>query len=538
MSKKITKKSKRYLIITVIIALALAMTVVAQQYYNTAPPFSIVNIETIPSPSTTGISKVTITLLYIGGNYLYNTEFQLTTCSGTVVSRNPVFIGWLSPGQEVTISYLINSTLPINCQATLTASWAAEYEASPRAQITTYIEVSGSGSTTINFPLVIYGTPDITISTNTTSVVSNMVNPVKILIVNNGSGPIYNLQVTVTPQGAVMSGVTNVISIGTLNPGGRYGLVLYLIPTSTGPISLNIAYSGIDQSGGSINGAYTISLGVVTASPSQVLVFPVNSSLTVGLGRIILGIRNTNPVPIDNVTLVLTSVSGVNLMGTTTYEITSIMPGSTYYLEIPIAVSITSSSATITYALSYQYSNGYPASTQGSLSLTVLSTPSILVTGYQIAPTPTRVGNVTSVSLNFVNTGPIPAYNLNVTIIPGPGVRVISQSSTYMGTLNPQQLGAVAFSFIPTRPGNTTITFLIQYVDQYGQSHNVYYTVPITVTGNATFTTSPIGAGASSGQGYYYRRPPVISYVLIGIAVLAVVIIVVIVLVLRRVGRK
>ncbi|WP_291765778.1 hypothetical protein [Caldivirga sp. UBA161] len=48
----------------------------------------------------------------------------------------------------------------------------------------------------------------------------------------------------------------------------------------------------------------------------------------------------------------------------------------------------------------------------------------------------------------------------------------MSITVTYMGTLNPQQLSAVAFSFTVTRPMNTTITFQIQYMDQFGQQHS------------------------------------------------------------------
>ncbi len=104
-------------------------------------------------------------------------------------------------------------------------------------------------------------------------------------------------------------------------------------------------------------------------------------------------------------------------------------------------------------------------------------------------------------SLNFVNTGPVPAYNLNITAIPGPGIKIISQSSTYMGTLNSQQLSAVAFSFSVTRVMNTTITFQIQYTDQFGQQHVQYYTVPITVVRNATLFIQS-SSGGSAGHSH------------------------------------
>ncbi|WP_243678873.1 hypothetical protein [Vulcanisaeta distributa] len=184
---------------------------------------------------------------------------------------------------------------------------------------------------------------------------------------------------------------------------------------------MTISYSGLDQSGNAVSGSISISMSVTTVSSSQVIVYPVNSSLRIGSGELTIGIRNVNPVPIYNVTLVIASTQGLSLTGNTTYDIAEILPGSTDYVYVPIAVPITSSSASITYSLTYQYTGGYPGGVQGSITLSVLNEPSILVTGYQVAPTPPlTIGETGSVSLNFVNTGPVPAYNLNITAIPGP----------------------------------------------------------------------------------------------------------------------
>ncbi|ADY01545.1 hypothetical protein VMUT_1340 [Vulcanisaeta moutnovskia 768-28] len=529
--------TNRYTLVIMTILLALLVLIplaYAQQYSNTAPPFSIVSISSVPSPTITGVSKVSITLIYTGGYYLYNTEFSLTPCSGTVVSQNPAFIGWLNPGQQVTVTYLINSTLPINCQSTLAISWGAEYETSAKAQVTTYIQVAGSGSMNINFPLVIYGSPIITAYTKTQYLVSNLVNPVELVVSNNGSGSIYNLQVNIGISGATLAAGYSSIVIGTLNPGSNYTMTLYVLPISSGPVTINVGYTGLDQSGNTVSGSISISMSVIAVSSSQVIVYPVNSSLSIGSGELVIGIRNVNPVPIYNVTLVLTSIQGLSLAGNTTYDIAEIPPGATYYVYVPIAVPISSSSASITYSLTYQYTGGYPGSVQGTMAVSVLNEPSILVTGYQVAPTPLMISETGSVSLNFVNTGPVPAYNLNITAIPGPGIELISQSSTYMGTLNSQQLSAVAFSFTVTKTMNTTITFQIQYTNQFGQQHTQYYTVPITVIRNATLFTQSASQLSSQSTYYRYHRANYFTYIIIALAVVAAVVIIAAVLILRR----
>jgi hypothetical protein len=150
-----------------------------------------------------------------------------------------------------------------------------------------------------------------------------------------------------------------------------------------------------------------------------------------------------------------------------------------------------------------------------------------------VAPSILTVGSTASVSITFVDTGPVPAYNLNITAIPGPGLTIVNQPSTYLGTLSSQQLSAAAFSFTVIRPMNTTVTFLITYTDQFGQVHSIYYTVPVEIVTNATqFTVPPTSAGNyhNSFRGYA-------TLIMVSMAVIAVVVIIVVVLLVRRRSR-
>jgi hypothetical protein len=155
-----------------------------------------------------------------------------------------------------------------------------------------------------------------------------------------------------------------------------------------------------------------------------------------------------------------------------------------------------------------------------------------MVTGYMVAPSILTVGSTASVSITFVDTGPVPAYNLNITAIPGPGLTIVSQPSTYLGTLDPQQLSAAAFTFTVTRPMNTTVTFLITYTDQFGQVHSIYYTVPVEVVTNVTQPTAPPTSVSSS----YYHYQGYATPIMVSMTAVAVVAIIVIVLLVRRHG--
>lgn len=430
---------------------------------------------------------------------------------------NPTYIGWLEPNEQFTLTFLINTTVPINCQATLNVNWDGQYVQATGARGVSYLQVSGSGSTSVSIPFTVYGEPNIVLTMNSTYLISNIANPVRIMIINNGSGPVYNLQVNLAVQGASITPGMSTVMVGTLNPGSNYTITAYLTPTiSSGSVSLSVAYSGVDQADNSISGSYTESLVVIPASPSQVIVYPVNSTLSTGVTSVVLGIRNLNPVPIYNVTLIITSANGVTLIGNTTYDIAQVPPGGIRYLTIPVIVPVTSASASLTYALSYQYINGYPESISGSIVINTLNSPNVTITGYAISSAMVTGGSTISVSITLTNRGPTPAYNLEVNTSPGQGLIVIGQSRAYLSVLEPQQSSTEDFSFMVINPINTSVTFSVTYLDQFGQVHEFNYTVPIyeepeiNVFVNATYLLSNLANPVklvvrNSGNGPVYN---------------------------------
>jgi hypothetical protein len=58
------------------IAILVGLSLIAMAQSNTPPPFTVISETATPPLTSPGISKVTITLLYTGGTYLYNTYFS------------------------------------------------------------------------------------------------------------------------------------------------------------------------------------------------------------------------------------------------------------------------------------------------------------------------------------------------------------------------------------------------------------------------------------------------------------------------------
>lgn len=197
-----------------------------------------------------------------------------------------------------------------------------------------------------------------------------------------------------------------------------------------------------------------------------------------------LVIRNVEPISLSNVTLTFSSIEGASV-SRVEYYVGTLGPYSSKVVEIPMEVPSTSSSISISYVVSYAYAYGEGV-LDGSMVLGVSGLPLIQLIGYTIAPTLPTVGETTSITINLVNTGPVAAYNLNVTMMPNFAVRAISGNSIYLGSLSSQSTTSVAFTIIPVRPINTTLVFAITYTDQYGKMHVEYVRVPLLMSRNFT----------------------------------------------------
>jgi len=432
---------------------------------STPPPFVILNEQATPSLTLTGVSKVTLSVEYTGGYYLYDVYFQLQPCGNFTVSPSSIYVGWVNPGQQLSLTYLINGTLPINCQATLSVSWGGE---SKYSQLTSsYVSAGGSGSTSVTFPLVIYGEPNLIINVTQGYLIYGYTNPLTITLVNNGSGPIYNMAVTIQATGAYLSPGVGSFVINDLNPGGLSTIGISLIPTSTSPMDLTITYSGITQNGNSVSGTMQVSLSVVSVSPSQVTVYPINTTLNPGLGVLVLGVRNLNPTPIYNVTIQLTSTQGLTPLANTLTV--PVIPSNGYLMfNVPVVVQLTAASASMGYVLSFQLPNGYVSSGEGTVTVSaygVTNPITILLTNSTLNP---GLGELT---IGIVNSAPTPLYNVSLILNPTGGL----------------SLGASKISITEVPPRGT-----------------YYVSIPVTAL--------PSAGTASVGYTLYYYLTPTGAY--------------------------
>ena len=441
-------------LLIVAVALVALVASVKLTYAQSPPPFVIVNEAITPSNSLVGVSKVSLTLQYTGSYYMYNASFTLAAC-GYQVSPSSIFINWISPNQEFTLTYLINGTLPVNCTATLQISWSGEYKYSQLA--VSYIEVSGPGSTSVAVPLTIIGEPNISFTVGRQYLIYGVLNLVNIVVSNNGGGPIYNMYITLQSTAGSIS--PSSIYIGTLNPGSSKVVTVNVVPITSGGLTISLSYSGMDALGNVASGTTTLVLSTVSMSASQVMVIPLNTTVNVGLGTFKLAIVNLNPLPIYNITLGVTSIQGTSIESGSPISIPYLGPGGRYVANLTISTPLTSSSINLAYVLTFTIPGGYPEALSGSITIPTYGSAgsiSISLVNTTYSPGP---GTLT---LRILNPTGLTLYN--VTLIINPGYLQAPDTEYSIGNIPPNSVYYVKIPVvIPIATSAQSIGYTLYY---------------------------------------------------------------------------
>ncbi|GGP19870.1 hypothetical protein GCM10007981_05300 [Thermocladium modestius] len=722
-------------------------TVIINQQSQESLLFSVSQVQPVTMPSgSSGVVTFQIPLTYAGPYYLGGVSVGLSTCSGSVVSQNPINMGWLSPGQTVDLEFQVNSSVPLNCVGSISISWTGLFKFNSSSQ--SYVQEGGSGSTSIKISEYAQGAPLLSVSINSTQMPLLVNTPVEIVVKNNGSGPIYNLLVQTQASGAFINGsFSGSIYRADLPSGGSLSFMELVSPTSSqaeisvtisgvnaagqpysssyqqaltitplpsnlqstvslgvnetelvlgenSPVSLavaeaggamrdfelmitpinmyvngsslpvvvnignlsgsafihlmltpissnaelSISYSGVNVAGQTVTGtgtaafivrqqplaisaslipsiAYagnptrfdliitnnstlpisnvtitvassiplinstyppklvigkmapgesddvvltavpiqgaqftvqysyvqgsnyvqgTLSLSPLVKQPQAPLVWVGNNTLGIGDNKIVITVENPSPIPISDVVLTIDQYSGFTLIGPTAYELGYLGPGQSATADIPILVPVSSTSAGLSYSLSYVTGNGQSAE-QGSLTFSVISPSNVVISSVVISPTPPGIDSPITLSLTFINTGIDSIYDVNASV--KSDMAYISQPSTFYGEISPQTPTAGAFTFQTSKPGVHFINLTITYMDQYGHEMSVSKYIRVYVT-NSTYSIASTATGSrrsfgGGGGGFGgFGAAAVVT------AVAAIIVVSTLLVIRRRVGHR
>ncbi len=217
-------------------------------------------------------------------------------------------------------------------------------------------------------------------------------------------------------------------------PGESDDVVLTAVPIQGAQFTVQYSYV---QGSNYVQGTLSLSPPLVKQPPQAPLVWVGNNTLGIGDNKIVITVENPSPIPISDVVLTIDQYSGFTLIGPTAYELGGYLgPGQSATADIPILVPVSSTSAGLSYSLSYVTGNGQSAE-QGSLTFSVISPSNVVISSVVISPpTPPGIDSPITLSLTFINTGIDSIYDVNASV--KSDMAYISQPSTFYGEISPQ----------------------------------------------------------------------------------------------------
>jgi hypothetical protein len=453
------------LLTPVVIHASYVATVIINQQNQQSLLFSVSQVEPITVPSgNNGVVTFQVPITYAGPYYLGGAAITFNACGGaTVVSQNPINIGWISPGQTIDLDFEVNTSIPMNCGGSILISWSGLYKYNASSQ--SYYEAEGSGSASISITEYAIGSPLLSASINSTQLPLLANTPIRVTLKNNGSGPIYDLLVTTQASGAFINGsFSDSIYYKELEPGKAASFLLWVKPT-TGQASITIIASGINAFNQPYSTSYQQYLTVTPLPPSlQSLV-----NLSINSTEIIQGRSNA-------VTLLVTAVGHpLNDFQLTINPLNMYVNGSSLPLIINIGklneraihLSLMPLSQDAELSISYSGVNaaGQQVTGTGNTIFTVIQEPTAL--SVSLSPSTVYAGNPTSFKLSVTDNSSLILNNVTVTVISS--TPLINSTYPPILTINKMMPGQVRYINLSLIPSAAT-QFSVQYSYVVGSS--------------------------------------------------------------------
>ena len=232
-----------------------------------------------------------------------------------------------------------------------------------------------------------------------------------------------------------------------------------------------------------------------------------------------LNLKNFGNFEAQMVTVMLTPP---NLFATLTPSIVSLgnlKPSETGEANFRLMVS-PSAEAGVAYPfridIYYVDSLGIKQVTTNTLGIPLYGRIDFVIYDVSTLPSPTHLGKEFTVSFTILNRGNSPAMYTNISIIPSTFLQLTSESSTYIGQVDPNAPAPASLSAILTedKPGTYPIKILVSYRDKFNKPYQLTYEIPV----KAIIPPTPTKTGQTQpkiGFAGFYATPIIILIVLI-----------------------
>ncbi len=387
----------------------------------------------------------------------------------------------------------------------------------------------------INVQVPMEGAANLTFAAKNPQITAGKVTNVSITVSNEGSGIASNIGVTASSTQGV-SFISQPNEIANLGPGESKNMTfgIYIAPSQSGNsqagASVVINLNGHYISPYGHNTTLESQVGLFTSPPSQASAIVSVENQTLVAGRITetnLSVYNSGSDPITNLSVVLTPVAPLNIIGSDNLNAVPIVAGGKK-VNLPITLymqSSTSAVSTLEISMSYVLDNQQITSSRsisflnpGNINMSVVSTV--------ISPSSPGQGQIFSITSTVQNTGSQEAVATSVAPKPPSGINILGQNSTFLGSIPVDTPTALTVSFTVSpnaKPGEYTIPVVVSYLNNLNQKENrtFYYNVEIGQAQAAGAGISRQG-NTSKGAAVYSRKSGSGGDIVIAIGVIVV----------------
>ncbi|NPA23010.1 MAG: hypothetical protein GXO23_01750 [Crenarchaeota archaeon] len=531
-------------IIVMIVMLVLALTTVSYASYQ----FRLCGVTVVKTTTSKhGPVLLSICLRHVTDLFLKNVKIYVYVFGDSTITPLPITYTLVLPYQQLRFNVLVNASVNRWHLINIEVWW--EEELVSKKTIYGFVP-EGAFSLTpstqyLNATVYFPGEPELNVQVKPTVLSPSSTYIMDVNICNVGSGTMYNVRVSMdlVPSSTyiVVENTRNLtLSINKLEPGRCILDRLKVTSGSTlGLVELRLDATYVDAIGniGRLVKTYPIE---VTYSGS-VQVIPEKLYLQAGeRNSAIIDICNRYGSAIRDVKLTVRSVVGALLLNTTSIDVGNVDAHTCKPLRLSIIVPKTPETmrgVTLSYDLSYKIPPNILVTKYGSVTWSIVAEPVLTITQITTAPKHPTVGEAVIISVIAENLGEAPAYDLNITVVPGPGLKPVSSTYSFYPRLNAYSQIPASFTLNVTKSGELRCRIVVTYVDPYGVHHKVERTVIIralSLTG-AGLLSSPSPSGYRLNMG----GEASLSYLpYVVVAVVAVIVVVSIAVACRRRRRS
>jgi len=380
-----------------------------------------------------------VVLENVGNAAVENVTAKLDLTNMTVSEEvvNDSFTGTLQPGQMVYFTFDVD---------------VPDYAKASYYNFTLSLEYIQDGSKKTcelpdAIPVTINGAPDLSVACNTTKLLANVENGLRISVTNVGDGVARKVGVSVTSiTGMTIVGV-NSFTKDLMLPGETWNVTVTVIPRGQ-PVSLRVGVSYQDQRSVASLETFIVGFDVGTTVENLVEVTPLNDTLTPNSENVVvLSVENVGEKALENVTVALYSqAEAAVVLGSNTRRIDLLEVGSSENVTfsvfiqpgvcgaIPVAVQVTFIDED---GRSYQQFHTVGYTVEGYASIKVsktVYTPAIVFPGDQFVV----------VELYLTNVGDYYAENVEVIYPEVPGLVKASYAGSNEAVVPYLPVGEVA----------------------------------------------------------------------------------------------